>query len=95
MKKSQVLSYPTTDLVADLVADLVTARSGLENIKHFFMLISTKHRASTAHNNQNGEKKCIFLALNLSDCVFIIINVKMAKPIGILKFMRRINFMPS
>ena len=54
----------------------------------FFMLNSTEHEISAAHKNL---KK--FLALSLSDVVFImLINVKMPTIVGILTFMSRINF---
>ena len=54
----------------------------------FFMLNSTKHKLSTAYRQMNK-----FLALNLSDVVFImLINVKMPTFVGILTFMSRINF---
>ena len=43
-----------------------------------------------------GEQMKMFLALSLSDVVFImLINVKMPTIVGILTFMSRINFMLS
>ena len=53
------------------------------------MLNSTEHKISTAEN-LNTKK---FLALRLSDVVFImLINVKMLAIDGIVTFMSRINF---
>ena len=53
------------------------------------MLNSTEHKLSTAHKNNKNK----FLALNLSDAVFILlINIKMPTIVGILTFMSRINF---
>ena len=49
----------------------------------FFMLNSTEHEISSAHK---------FLALSLSDVVFImLINVKMPTIVGILTFMSNFN----
>ena len=49
-----------------------------------------EHEISAAHNNKNDEKSRLFLALKLSDVVFImLINVIG----GILTFMSMINFM--
>ena len=57
------------------------------------MLISTEHEISTAHKNRKVKK---FLALSLSDVLFImIINLKMPTIAGILIFMSRINFVLS
>ena len=52
--------------------------------KRFFMLNSTEHELSTAHKNEyyNRQMKK-FLALSLSDIVFImLINVKMPTIVG-------------
>ena len=58
------------------------------------MLISTKHRISTAHKTKIPTNKEVY-ALSLSDVVFImLINVKMPI-VGILTFMSRINFVLS
>ena len=67
---------------------------GLEVI-NFFVLNSTEHEISTAH-----KLKCLqinkFLALSLSDVVFILLmSVKMPMIVGILTFMSRINFVLS
>ena len=57
------------------------------------MLNSTDYEISTAYKNLNAEKITIFIALKLSDVVFILlINVKMPTIVGILTFMSRINF---
>ena len=59
------------------------------------MLNSTQHEISTAHKTKILTKK-MFLALSLSDNVFImLINVKMPTIVGILTFMSRINFVLS
>ena len=56
------------------------------------MLNSSDHEISTAHKNQNAEYK-EFLALNLTDVVFImLIFVKMPTIIGILTLMSMIKF---
>ena len=58
------------------------------------MLNSTEHEISTTHKSLNAEKNKIFLALKLSDAVFIpLIDVKMLKIVAILTFMSRINLM--
>ena len=46
--------------------------SGPEVI-NFFMLNSTENEISTAHKNSNTDKKKKFLALSLSDVVFIML----------------------
>ena len=57
------------------------------------MLNSTEHEISIAHKNKKYRKVKKFLALNLSDVVFImLINVIMPTFVGILTFRRRINF---
>ena len=56
------------------------------------MLSSTEHEISTAHKKLTYRMKK-FLALSLSDVVFImLINVKMPTIVGILAFMSKINF---
>ena len=62
--------------------------------KTFFMLNSTEHEISTAHKKLKYGQMKKFLALSLSDVVFIMLtNVKMPTIVGILTFMSRINFM--
>ena len=64
---------------------------GPRDYKRVFMLDSTEHEISTAYRIV---KK--FLALSLSDVVFImLINVKMSTIVGILTFMSRIIFVLS
>ena len=64
--------------------------------KTFFMLISTEHEISTAHNKLKYRQMKKFLALSFSDVVFImLINVKMPTIVGILTFMSRMNFVLS
>ena len=61
----------------------------------FFMLNSTEFEIST-HKKLKYRKLKKFLALSLSDVVFImLINVKMPTIVGILTFMSRINFVLS
>ena len=56
------------------------------------MLNSAEHEISTAHKNLKYRQMKKFLALSLSDVVFImLINVKMPTIVGILTFMSRIN----
>ena len=43
----------------------------------FIMLTITEHESSFAHFNKNVGKLKIFLALKLSDVVFIMLNVKL------------------
>ena len=60
------------------------------------MLNSTEHEISTAHKKVIYRQMKEFLALSLSDVVFImLINVKMPTIVGILTFMSRINFVLS
>ena len=62
------------------------------------MLKSTEHEISTANKFSKLEYRQIkkFLALSLSDVVFImLINVKMPKIVGIVTFMSRINVVLS
>ena len=67
--------------------------------KTFFVLNSTEHEISSAHKNLKNEQQMEkFLALNISDVVFILLlNVKMPTIIiaDILTFMSRINFVLS
>ena len=66
--------------------------SGPEVIKKNVMLNSTEHKISTAHKKLKYRQMKKFLALSLSDVVFImLINVKMPTIVGILTFMSRIN----
>ena len=60
------------------------------------MLNSTEHKISAAHKKLKHQQMRKFLALSLSDIVFImLINVKMSTIVGILAFMSRINFVLS
>ena len=60
------------------------------------MLNSTEHEISTAHKKIKYRQIKKFLALSLSDVVFIIlINVKMPTIVGFLTFISRINFVLS
>ena len=60
------------------------------------MLNSTEYEISTAHKKLKYRHIKKFLALILSDIVFImLINVKMPTIVGILTFMSRINFVLS
>ena len=62
----------------------------------FFMLNSNEHQISTAHKKLKYRQIKKFLALSLSDVVFImLISVKMPTIVGILTFMSRINFVLS
>ena len=64
--------------------------------KTFFMLNSTEHEISPAHKNLSYRQMKKFIALGLSDVVFImLINVKKLTIVGILTFMSRINFVLS
>ena len=64
--------------------------------KTFFMLNSTEHEISTAYKKLKYRQIKKFLALGLSDVVFImLINVKMPTVVGILTFMSMINFVLS
>ena len=64
--------------------------------KTFFMLKLTEHEISTAHKNFKNRQIKKFIALSLSDVVFImLINVKMPTIVGILTFMSRIKFVLS
>ena len=57
------------------------------------MLNLTEHEILTAQKKLKYRQMKKFLALSLSDIVFIIlINVKMPTVVGILTFMSRINF---
>ena len=57
------------------------------------MRYSTEHDRSTAYKKLKNRKAKKFLALSLSDVVFImLINVKMPKNVGILTVLSRINF---
>ena len=70
--------------------------SGPKVINFFSMLNSTEHDISTAHKKTKILTKKKYLALSLSDLVFIMLkNVKMPTMVGILTFMSRINFMLS
>ena len=61
--------------------------------KTFFILNSAEHEISTDHKKIKYRQIKKFLALSLSDAVFVVlINVKMPTIVGILKFMSRINF---
>ena len=65
--------------------------SGHEVIQLVFMLNSTEHDISTAHKKQKYRQIKKFLALSLSDVLFIIlINIKMPTILGILTLMSRI-----
>ena len=58
------------------------------------MLDSIEHELSTAHKKIKYRQLKQFVALSLSDAVFImLINVKMQTIVGILTFMSRINIM--
>ena len=58
--------------------------------KTFFMLNSNEHEISIAHKKLKYRQKKKFLALSLSDNVFImLINVKMPTIVGIFTFMSR------
>ena len=60
------------------------------------MLNSTEHEISTAHEKLKYRQIKKFLALSVSDVVFImLINVKMSTIVGILTFMNWINFVLS
>ena len=60
--------------------------------KTFFTLNSTEHVISNVHKKIKYRQIKKFLALSLSDVVFILpINVKMPTIVGILTFMSRIN----
>ena len=64
----------------------------LRGYKTFFMLSSSEHKFHLLIKTKMPK----FLALSLSDVVFIIlINVKMRTIVGILTFMSRINFLLS
>ena len=64
--------------------------------KKNFMLNSTEHEISTAHKKLKYLQMKKFLAVSLSDVVFImLINVKMPTIVGILTFISRINFVLS
>ena len=57
------------------------------------MLNSTELQISTAHKKLNYRQIKKFLALSLSDVVFImLINVKMPTIVGILTFKSRIDY---
>ena len=65
----------------------VYSRGQARGYKTFFVLNSTEHEFQQMKR---------FLALSLSDVVFImLINVKMSTIVGILTFMCRINFVLS
>ena len=65
-------------------------------VKLFFMLNSVEHEISTDHKNLKYCKVKKFLALSLSDVVFIILINYVKMPfVGILTFMSRINFVLS
>ena len=67
-----------------------------QGYKTFFMLNSSEHEISTADQKLKYRQMKMFLALSLSDVVFImLINVKMPTIVGILTFMSRINFVLS
>ena len=73
-----------------------TKQPGPQVIKLCFMLNPTEHEPSTAHKKLKYRNLKKFLALSLSDVVFImLINVKMPTIVGILTFMSRINFVLS
>ena len=60
------------------------------------MLNSTEHEISNAHKHVKYRQMEKFLALSLSDVVFImLINVKMSTIVGILTFISRVNFVLS
>ena len=60
------------------------------------MLNSTDHKISTAHKKVQCRQMKKFLALSLSNVVFImLINVKMPTFVGILTYISRINFVFS
>ena len=60
------------------------------------MLNSNEHEIVTAHKKLKYRQIKKFLALSLSDGVFILLkNVKMPTIVGILTFMSRINFVHS
>ena len=60
------------------------------------MLNSTEHEISNAHKKLSDEKIMIFLALNPSHVVLVLlINVKMPTIVGVLTFMSRIYFVLS
>ena len=64
--------------------------------KTVFMVYSTEAEISTAHKKPKYRQITEFLALNLSDVVFImLLNAKMPTIFGILTFMSRINSMLS
>ena len=64
--------------------------------KTVVMLNSTENKISTAHKKLKYQQIKKFLALSLSDVVFImLINVKMPAIVGILTFISRINFVLS
>ena len=61
-----------------------------------FKLNSADHEISTAHKKLKYSQMKKFLALSLSDIVFIVLaNVKMPTMFGILTFVSRINFVLS
>ena len=60
------------------------------------MLNSNEHEISTAHLKLKYRQMKKFLALSLSDVVFIMLtNVKIPIIVGILTFISRINFVLS
>ena len=60
-----------------------------------FFTFKVEHEISTAHKTKIPTNEQVF-ALSLSDNVFImLINDKMSAFVGILTFMRRINFVLS
>ena len=70
-----------------------------QGYKTYFMLNSTVHYSSTAHNSYKTKmlkKIKIFLNFRPSEVALImLINVKMSTIVGILVFMSMINFMLS
>ena len=60
------------------------------------MLNTTEHKISTVHEKLKYRQIKKFLALSLSDVLFImLINVKMPTIVGILTFISMINFVLS
>ena len=79
-----------------LICTSLLYQTRLRGYNTFFMLNSTEHEISTAHKKLKYRQINKFLALSLSDVVFImLINFKMPTIVGILTFMSRIYFVLS
>ena len=71
-----------------------TSTSGPEVIKHFSCSTQLSMQFQLFIKTKIPTKKK-FLALSLSDVVFMLMNVKMPTIVGILTFMSRIIFCPQ